>query len=138
MVRQMTEKHHDQIYDANHEQAPRLANNSWPHIFLAPEALRSRCDCGFDFVGFFCGAEKSLIQKGCDNCDNSDDDERADTIKLIELRQVVEEKFHDCGSEQAETCVADRGSSFAHADNEQKQGKQGPGDAVAHIARETS
>src|SRR5216117_3437345 len=122
MVRQMTEKHHDQIYYANHKQAPRLANNSCLHIFLAsPETLRSPCDRGFDFVRF-----------------PPDADERADTIKLIELRKIVEEKFHDCGSEQAETCVADRGSSFAHADNEQKQGKQGPGDAVAHIARETS
>src|SRR5436190_4060538 len=100
--------------------------------------LWSRCDCGSDFVRFPRDAEESMIQKRCKNRDNSNDDERADAIKLIELRKVVKEKFHDGDPEQAETRVTDRCGSFAHAHYEQKQGEQRPGDAVTHVPRKIS
>ena len=46
--------------------------------------------CVPDFCGWL---EKTLIQERRQNCDDGDDDERGDTIKLLELRQIVEKKL---------------------------------------------
>src|SRR5207237_8253361 len=84
------------------------------------------------------GPEESLIQERCKNCDNGDNDKRADAIKLVELRKVMKEKFYDGGAEQAKTRVAHSWNLLADANDKHQQREQCPGDAIAHISGEIS
>src|SRR4029077_6781203 len=100
------------------------------------QKLWSGGDRGICFIVFRGCGKKPLIQKRRENCDYRDGDERADAIKLIKLRKIVKEKFHDCDAKQCQAGVTRRRHSFSDSDNEQQKSEQPPCDAVAHVARE--
>src|SRR6266446_3258133 len=63
------------------------------HNAARPQSLRCRWNRGFGSIVFLHGREEPLIQKRCEDRDYGHHDERADAVKLVELRKVVKEKF---------------------------------------------
>jgi hypothetical protein len=57
------------------------------------QSSRCRWNRGFGLIVYLHGREKPLIQKRCEDGDYSHGDKRADTVKLVQLRKVVKEKF---------------------------------------------
>ena len=83
-------------------------------------------------------AQETLVEERGDNRDDRDNDEGGDTIKLLELRQIVEEKLQQDHAKQDKTGVARAAGAFADSDDQQEQSEECPGNAVTHVAREVA
>src|SRR6266478_3536566 len=108
-----------------------------------PENLRSTRSTGEASTGISLDlllgkTEKALVKERREDRDDCDDDERGDSIELIQLRKVVQEKFEDSDAKQSETRVSHRSDRLTDPNNQQQQREQRPRDAVAHVAREVS
>src|SRR6266478_7468673 len=108
-----------------------------------PENLRSTCSTGEASTGISLDlllgkTEKALVKERCEDRDDCDDHERGDSIELIQLRKVVQEKFEDSDAKQSETRVSHRPDRLTDPNNQKQQREQRPRDAVTHVAREVS
>src|SRR2546430_17162660 len=77
------------------------------------EDLRSTCSTREPSIrislGLLCRkTEKALIEKRRDDRDDCDDDERGNSIKLLQLREIVQEKFEDSDAKQSQTRISHR------------------------------
>src|SRR6266699_2831074 len=108
-----------------------------------PENLRTTFltgepSTGISLAPLLWKTEKALVKERREDCDDCDNDERRDSIELIQLGKVVEEKFEDGGAKQSETRISHRSDCSTDANNQEQQREQRPPDAVAHVAREVS
>src|SRR2546429_5912121 len=118
-----------------------VAATEWPATKLAsssPARSRSRRKRSFVFIRPGNDGGESLIEERRDDCDHRDAHQRADAIKLSQLRQVVKEQLQDRDAQQAKGGVTCRRDPLDQTRNEQQERKQRPGDAVSHVAREVS
>src|SRR5437879_2845195 len=118
-----------------------VAATEWPATKLAsssPARSRSRRKRSFVFISPGNRGRKSLIEERRDDRDHRDARQRADAIKLGQLRKVVEEQLQERDAQQRERGVARRRDPLDQTRNEQHERKQRPGDTVSHVAREVS
>src|SRR5690348_1573725 len=80
--------------------------------------------------------DETLIEKRRKNGDGSDDDQRADAVKLAELREIVEEQFQQCCAQQPERRITRRAGVFPNAGAEQREREQRPADRVSQVPGE--
>src|SRR5437660_3600536 len=118
-----------------------VAATEWPATKLAsnsPARSRSRRKRSFVFISPGKSGGESLIEERRDDCDHGDAHQRADAIKLGQLRKVVEEQLQERDAQQRERGVTCRRDPLDQTRHEQQERKQRPGDAVTHVAREVS
>src|SRR6266480_1943220 len=118
-----------------------VAATEWPATKLAsssPASSRSRRERSFVFISPGKGGGEALIEERRDDRDHRDAHQRADAVKLGQLRKVVEEQLQDRDAQQAKRGVTCRRDPLDQTRNEQQERKQRPGDAVSHVAREVS
>src|SRR2546427_5368936 len=118
-----------------------VAATEWPATKLAstsPARSRSRRKRSFVFISPGKGGGESLIEERRDDRDHRDAHQRADAIKLGQLRKVVEEQLQERDAQQPERGVTCRRDPLDQTRHEQQERKQRPGDAVTHVAREVS
>jgi hypothetical protein len=82
--------------------------------------------------------EKALIKKRGQDRDDCDHYECSDSIKLIELRKIVQEKLENCDAEQSQTRIPHRPGGLTNANDQEQQRERRPRDALTHVAREVS
>src|SRR2546429_8818346 len=78
-----------------------------------PEDLRSVCSTCEPAIrislGLLCRkTEKALIEKRRDDRDDCADDERGNAITLLQLREIVQEKFEDGDAKQTQPLISRR------------------------------
>src|SRR2546421_12031671 len=89
-----------------------------------PEDLRSVCSTCEPAIrislGLLCRkTEKALIEKRRDDRDDCDDDERSNSIKLLQLREIVQEKFEDGDAKQSQTRISHRPCGLTDPNNQE-------------------
>src|SRR5438552_1356645 len=118
-----------------------VAATEWPATKLAsssPAKSRSRRKRSFVFISPGKGGGEALIEERRDDRDHRDAHQRADAIKLGQLRQVVEEQLQERDAQQRERGVTCRRDPLDQTREEQHERKQRPGDAVSHVSGEVS
>src|SRR6266566_8917897 len=115
----------------------------WRTKTPGPENLQSTGSTGEHSTGISLDlllgkTEKALVKERREDRDDGDDDERGYSIKLIQSRKIVQEKFENGDAKQSETRISHRPRRLTDPNNQEQQGEQRPRDAVAHVARKVS
>ncbi len=82
--------------------------------------------------------EEALINEGGRDQDDGHAHESADPVKLIEIIQVVQEKFGQRDAEEGDSGITRAALLDPHADDDEAEREERPHDRVSHVAGEVA